>query len=80
MNSFHLVITSVTGAQFDGDAVSVTVPGAGGEMTILSKHEPIVTTLKSGEIVVRTADKEPQKFPIENGVVESSGERVTILL
>ena len=78
--TFHLVITSVSGAQFDGKAQSVTVPATGGEMTVLAHHEPIVTTLKSGTVIVRTDNKEPQTFSIDNGVLEASGARVTILV
>ncbi len=77
---FHLTITSVTGAQFDGDAESVTVPGTAGEMTILSNHEPLVTTLKPGRITVRIPG-ENKTFEIESGVLEcSGGGRVTVLL
>ncbi len=78
--TFHLTITSVTGAQFDGAADSVTVPGSAGEMTMLSNHEPLVTTLKPGRITVRTAG-ENKTFDIESGVLEcSGGGRVTVLL
>lgn len=77
--TFHLVITSVTGAQFDGQAESATVPGVAGEMTILSNHEPLVTTLKPGRITVRTHG-ENKTIDVESGVVECSGSRVTVLL
>ncbi len=80
MKTFHLTITSVTGAQFDGAAESATVPGSAGEMTILTNHEPLVTTLKRGRITVRTGS-ENKTFDIESGVLEcSGGGRVTVLL
>ncbi len=78
--TFHLVITSVTGAQFDGDALSVTVPGNGGTMTVLPNHEPLVTTLTKGSVTVRPAVGDVQTFEIENGVLETSGDRATVLL
>ncbi len=78
--TFQLTITSVTGAQFDGAADSVTVPGSAGEMTIMANHEPLVTTLKAGRITVRTSG-ENKSFDIEGGVLEcSGGGRVTVLL
>lgn len=80
MHTFHLILTSVEGAKFDGEAVSVTVPGAAGEMTLLAKHEPIITTLKPGTITVRKEVGEAQSFPIQKGVMECSDNRVTILL
>jgi F-type H+-transporting ATPase subunit epsilon len=77
----HLTIAKVTENIFDGEAVSVTVPAAEGEMTVLGHHEPLVTTLKKGTIVVRQlADIEPLQFPIEGGMIEVRTEGATILL
>jgi len=79
-NTFHLVIASVGETRFDGAAISATIPGAAGEMTILSNHEPIVTTLKPGTITVRQTLGEPQEFAVESGVLEVSGNRAVVLL
>ncbi len=79
-NTFRLVIASVSATQFDGAAVSATMPGSAGEFTILLNHEPFVSTLKSGKITVRKSGGEHQEFPIQGGVVESSGGRAVVLL
>ena len=79
MSFFHLILTSVEGAKFDGEAVSVTVPGSAGEMTLLAGHEPIVTTLKRGSITVRK-ENGSQEFAVEKGVMECSSNRITILI
>lgn len=78
-NTFHLVISSVGETKFDGAAVSVTVPGSAGEMTILPNHEPIVTTLKTGVITVKTT-QDTKQFDVNSGVVECSGSRAVVLL
>lgn len=78
-NTFHLVITSVTGALFDGEASAVTLPATGGEITILKDHEPLVATLKQGTARVKAGD-EIRSFDIKDGVVEASGSNVTVLL
>jgi F-type H+-transporting ATPase subunit epsilon len=77
--TFHLVIASVGETKFDGAAISATLPGLAGELTILPQHEPLVTTLKRGRITVRESlgDK---TFDIESGVLEVSGERSVVLL
>lgn len=78
--NFHLTITSVTGALFDGNAESATLPGSAGEMTVLSNHEPLVTTLRPGKITVRTGS-ENKTYDVDGGVLEcSGGGRVTVLL
>ena len=78
--TFHLIIASVGETRFDGAAVSATFPGTAGEFTVLPHHEPLVTTLKRGSIVVRETLGEPKTFPVESGVVECSGNRVVVLL
>ncbi|MDP3645555.1 MAG: F0F1 ATP synthase subunit epsilon [bacterium] len=79
-NTFQLVIASVGETRFDGEAISVTLPGESGELTILPHHEPIVTTLKPGTITVRALHGESKKFKVESGVLEMSGNRAVVLL
>ena len=79
-NTFHLVIASVGETRFDGEVASATFPGTDGELTVLAKHEPFVTTLKSGVIRVKSPSEDPKEFIIESGVLESSGNRAVVLL
>ena len=78
-NTFHLIIASVGETRYDGRALSVTLPGAAGELTMLAHHEPLVTTLKAGSITVRDSSGE-KKFSIDNGVLEYSGNRAVVIL
>lgn len=64
---------------FDDEALSVSLPTSEGVVTVLPHHEPFVATLKTGVITVRTGDGE-QTFPVENGVLEVSGNQVVVLL
>ena len=63
---------------FEGDVDEVNVPGQEGDMGILPKHAPLMTTLRPGEIVVVT-DKQSQFFAVSGGVLEVRPERVIIL-
>ncbi len=78
-HTFHLTIASVGETRYDGRAISVTLPGSSGVMTILANHEPLVTTLKAGDISVKD-DSGEKTFTIVDGVLECSGNRVTVLL
>ena len=80
MNTLHLIIASVAENLYDGPAVSVTLPGTDGQMTILPNHEPLISTLKSGEITVRIPDADDKVFSIASGVLETSGTRTVILV
>jgi F-type H+-transporting ATPase subunit epsilon len=76
----HLVIAKVTEVLFSGEAVSATLPGSEGQMTILSEHEPLITTLKAGVITVRVEGEANKEFPIEGGVLEVRQDGATVIL
>jgi F-type H+-transporting ATPase subunit epsilon len=63
---------------FQGDVDMVLLPGSEGEMGILPKHAPILTTLKFGVIKVRKAGKE-ELFTVAGGVAEIQPDIVTVL-
>jgi F-type H+-transporting ATPase subunit epsilon len=63
---------------FEGDVDIVVIPGADGEMGILPKHSPVLTTLKYGIIKVRRSGEE-KLFTVAGGVAEVQPDIVTIL-
>jgi F-type H+-transporting ATPase subunit epsilon len=74
----HLEIVTTERTVFDGPADMVTVPGGGGEMGILPNHAPVLSTLKSGELRVKTG-AEVQEFAIGGGFIDIHNNRVIIL-
>lgn len=78
-STFRLIIASIDETKFDGPAASVTFPGAAGVLTVLPNHEPLVTTLNKGTIVVRNPGA-TKEFSIEKGVLEYSSGRAIVLL
>jgi F-type H+-transporting ATPase subunit epsilon len=75
-----LTISKIDKVLWSGVADSVTVPATDGEMTILSHHMPLITTLKSGTIVVKTKDEAPLSFDITKGFLEVGKSETTILV
>jgi len=73
-------IVKVHGILWSGEASSVTAPGVEGELTVLSKHVPLVTALKEGRLVVKREDREVFTHSIEGGVLEVTCKNVTVLL
>ncbi len=63
---------------FEGDVDIVVLPGSDGEMGILPRHAPILTTLKYGVIKVRKSGEE-QLFTVAGGVAEIQPDIVTVL-
>lgn len=78
---FHLTIARVGENLFDGDAVSVVLPGTEGVFTVLAGHEALVSELKPGEAKVEAADGQKYHFEIPHGgVAEVSSNQATIIL
>ena len=65
--NFQLDVVSVAGSVFSGEAKEVTLPGISGEITVLARHMPIVTPLTTGEVIVKTPEKNIS-FSIGKGV------------
>ena len=78
--TFHLIIARVDGPLFDAHAVSVTVPGSEGEMTVLAEHEAFISAVREGTITVRTALGDVESFACDGGTVEVGENEVSILL
>jgi len=77
----HVVIARVDEVFFDGEAQSMTVPGAEGEMTVLGEHMPLITTLKEGVILVRELPgAEPLRYPVSGGILEINRDGATVVL
>jgi F-type H+-transporting ATPase subunit epsilon len=76
--TIHCEIVSQDRVVFTGDVDIVVLPGASGEMGILPRHAPVLTTLKYGVIKIRKAGKE-ELFAIAGGVAEVQPDVVTVL-
>ncbi len=77
--TFHLTVARVGETVFDGEALSITLPGKEGVFTVLAGHEAFVSELALGEAVIET-DAGETNVAIEKGVAEVSGGQVTVLL
>lgn len=64
---------------YNGDAVSVTVPGSAGPFEILKNHAPIISTLDDGEVLIRKSKDDQQRLFIKGGVVEVLDDHITVL-
>lgn len=66
-------------ALFEGDAESVTMPGTVGSFTVLDLHAPIISSLESGKVSVRT-QQGVQEYSLNSGFVEVKDNVVTVCL
>ncbi len=75
-----LTISRVDGPVFDGDVVSVSVPGVSGDMQILAQHEALISPLKKGTVTIVKADNKEESHLIDSGTLEISNNHATILI
>ena len=79
---FELV--SLDGVKFSAEAYSIVLPTAAGQVTILPGHEPLLSVVTPGVIVVRREKSDPdhhlEHYATYGGVLEVGAEGVRVLV
>jgi len=78
-NTIHVDIVSAEGEIYSGAAEMVFVPASQGEIGIAPRHAPLLTTLKPGEVRVKTPGGEELLFWVGGGALEIQPHLVTVL-
>ena len=78
MSSLHFKMVTPVTTIFEQEVAGVSLPTQMGEITVLPHHCELVSVLKPGELVVRTAEK---TFPlaVSGGVVDVSNNTLYVL-
>ena len=63
---------------FEGEVLSVTVPGKKGKFQMLNRHAPVISALKKGKIKIKTSQG-IQQFDVNGGVVEMQKNKIIVL-
>ncbi len=64
---------------YEGEAEAISLPTVDGEITVLNKHLPIITSLKKGVIKISNG-KEKKNFEIKSGFAEINQKQTIILI
>ena len=80
MDMFKVEILTPNGEIFNGEVISVTLPGEEGEFGVLAGHASLTTLLTSGVVEVEKEDKSVVTIVINWGVVQVDEEKVIILV
>lgn len=76
--TMHVEIVTAEHELYNGEADTVIAPGSEGELGILPRHAALLTTLKTGEMLVRLGGAE-EPFFVSGGFLEVSDNVVTVL-
>jgi len=74
-----LRVLTQEGLTLKDEALSVIAPGEPGYLGMLRNHAPLVTTLKSGKLIWRTAAGTRRTALVGDGLLEVAANRVTLL-
>ncbi len=77
--TMHVNIVSAENEIYSGTVTQVFAPATMGEVGVMPRHAPMLSTLKAGEVRVLTQDGEEQSFFVSGGILEIQPHIVTIL-
>jgi len=80
MDKFKLEILTPNGEIYNGNAISVVLPGEEGEFGVLAGHASLTTLLEAGVVDVEQEDKSVESILINWGVVQVDEEKVIVLV
>jgi F-type H+-transporting ATPase subunit epsilon len=80
MDMLKLEILTPNGEIFNGEVVSVVLPGEEGEFGVLAHHASLSTLLEAGVIDIEKEDKSVESILINWGVVNVDEEKVIVLV
>lgn len=63
---------------FSGEVNSVSVPGMEGRFQVLNNHAPVISSLQSGQVKIKSVEGE-KTFNVSGGVIEVLKNKVVIL-
>ncbi len=78
MAKIHFSLVAPERELFAGEVDQVDAPGAEGDFGVLYGHEPFMTTLRAGEVVVRDGAAR-RVFTIEGGFADVTPDSFTLL-
>jgi F-type H+-transporting ATPase subunit epsilon len=78
-DSFKFELVSPERLLLSEDVVEVVVPGSEGEMTVMARHAPVMTSVKPGVVSVKTAAGSTDRYVVFGGFADVLPETLTIL-
>ncbi len=77
--TMHLNIVSAENEIYSGTVTQVFAPAEMGEVGIMSRHAPMLSTLKAGVVRAISQNEEEQTFFVSGGILEIQPHVITIL-
>ncbi len=73
----YLEIVTPDKKVFEGEVVSVSLPGVRGAFQVLTNHAPLISALEKGRVLIK--GEEDKELFIDGGVAEVLSNKVVVL-
>ena len=77
--AFKVTIVTAEQKAWEGEALSVILPGIAGYLGVLANHAPLVTALIPGVLTIRTNDSTTEYLAVGTGFVEVANNEMSIM-
>ena len=77
--TFHVDVVSAEEEIFSGSVEMLFAPGEMGDLGIMPRHSPLLTSLKPGELRLQLPDGDDQFIYVSGGMLEVQPHVVTVL-
>ncbi len=79
MNTYRAQILTPDGPVFEGEVVSLRLPGTNGNFQVLYNHSSLMSTLEIGEALVQKENDEVELYAISGGFVDVNDNALVLL-
>lgn len=79
MKTFKFVISTPDGNLYDGDIVKISLRGEEGDLAVMAKHTPFVTSVKPCRAHIELEDGTEKPFDVERGLLSVSDNSVILM-
>ncbi len=79
MPTFNFELVSPERVLFSGDVDAVVLPATEGDMTVLAGHSPVMTTLKTGFLVITSNPGNGRRVLVRGGFADINQNGLTVL-
>lgn len=79
MATFNFELVSPERVLFAGDVDAVVLPATEGDMTVLAGHSPVMTTLKTGFLVITSTPGNGRRVLVRGGFADINQNGLTVL-
>ncbi len=79
MATFNFELVSPERVLFSGEVDAVVLPATEGDMTVLAGHSPVMTTLKTGFLVITSNPGNGRRILVRGGFADVNQNGLTVL-